>query len=124
LILSRIRFEFDFPIINGGRPEARLYQINSLYSSSGLEIYIDLKNLQNNTEYVESTLQLQNFHDDDSIISSIINFITPKRESDPLTIKDLQETYLYNLEDKNVSSKLYYYIYTSSKVDIYKRYPD
>ena len=68
-----------------------------------------------NTEWVTSSLQLQNYRDDDSIIKDI----TPKRKSDSLTIKNLEETSLSNYDDKNVSSKLYYVIVSSSKVDIY-----
>ena len=68
-----------------------------------------------NTYRVTSALQLQNYRDDDSIIKDI----TPKRKSDSLTIKNLEETKLLNDEDKNVSSKLYYSFVPSSKVDIY-----
>ncbi len=68
-----------------------------------------------NTYLVISSLQLQNYRDDDSIIKDI----TPKRKSDSLTIKNLEETNLRNDDGKNVSSKFYYSIFSSSKVDIY-----
>ena len=71
-----------------------------------------------NTWIAKSYIQLQNFYDDDSII----NFIPSKRKPDPFTIKNLEE--IYQESASNVGSLLLYYITSSSKVDIYKRYPD